>query len=253
MKTILFYILVFLGYHSASVAQNEPDSIILRGFVIDGESLGDLHGVHVYTSERHGTITDGKGFFRIETRERDTLTFSRIGYETKKIIVKSTLQKSGMVVSLKPRVYLLDTVDIMMDHYSDSWMIKPERKPVHIEGISRYIDPSYNKHETGALQSLQSPVDAIYRMFSKKYKEEKEVYYLKKEQEKQNSLKNDAFGRLDEIMKAADRQLSDEQYEALIEYCRIDLQWIVNANDYDLYLGIKDCLDRFVQNLSKED
>lgn len=235
------------------MAQNEPDSTVLRGFVIDGESLGDLHGVHVYTSERHGTITDGKGFFRIETRVRDTVTFSRIGYETKKIIVRSGLDKSGLVISLKPRVYLLDTVDIMTDYYSDSWMIRPERQPVHIEGISRYTDPSYNKHEMSTLQSLQSPVDAIYRMFSKKYKEEKEVYYLKKEQEKHNELKNEAFGRLDEIMKAADLRLSDEQYEALIQFCRIDLQWIVNSNDYDLYLGMKDCLDRFVQKLSKEE
>ena len=94
--TATFFGFIFSG--SISTAQNT------RGIVIDKISKKPVAGVSVYINETGiGTTTNEKGEFNFkyftQINENDTLTFSSIGYVTRKVALPE-IKKSSYIVLL---------------------------------------------------------------------------------------------------------------------------------------------------------
>jgi hypothetical protein len=106
--TATFFGFIFSG--SISTAQNT------RGIVIDKISKKPVAGVSVYINETGiGTTTNEKGEFNFkyftQINENDTLTFSSIGYVTRKVALPE-IKKSSYVVLLSENSHLLEGVTI---------------------------------------------------------------------------------------------------------------------------------------------
>lgn len=210
---------------------------------MDAETLKDIGRVHIYDTRGRITISDVDGFFRIKVVPDDTLTFSRIDYETKKLAITGW-EPVDLVVTLKQKVYVLDTVDFMAEYTVPAYLLRPEKKPMNIDGITKKVDPGEDYH-LGVGGSLVSPATAIYQLFSKQYKEQKKVYELKKQEAKEDALRKKAYARIDEILEINEITLFRDEYDRLIEHCRLNLYWVIDSNNYELYLRMKDCLKDF--------
>jgi len=85
---------------------------VFSGKIID-DSLGvALASVHLWNeSTRKGSISDDSGAFSIRVKNRDTIVFSAIGYDSYVMVVSPSLIEAGFV-RLKPRTYEIDEVVI---------------------------------------------------------------------------------------------------------------------------------------------
>lgn len=239
-----------LDDHSVYAQEKQNEKITVKGFIVDGETYADLRGVHIYSSSGYGAISNDKGFFQIRIYLQDTLYFSRIDYEKKSLVVTDTTHFNDIVISLKQKTYMLDSVEVRSGYMANSFLMQKEDKPVYIEGITKKIDPKKDYH-MGVGGAISSPATALYRAFSKKYKEKKKVYKLEKEEDKRDELKNRAYARLDEYMEIYDAELSYDDYDKLVDKCNMGLQRILNSNDYDLFLWIDDCVNEYLKQRDK--
>lgn len=113
----LFFILCFLSFYFCSLSQE----IIIQGKVIDSVTNTGLSYVNIGIANKGvGTVSDKDGVFKLKLNEKttsnDTILFSFIGYETRKVLV-SSLKNKNTTLLLEPKTTFLSEV-----------LIKP-RKP----------------------------------------------------------------------------------------------------------------------------
>lgn len=104
------YMVFFLFLFDTMVSQE----ITLNGSVKDLENDASIQYVNIGIKNKGiGTVSDSKGVFKLKLRDKsnlnDTLEFSHIGYQTKKMIVSSLIGKNNSIV-LKPNSNDLEEV-----------------------------------------------------------------------------------------------------------------------------------------------
>ena len=123
MKTPLVIIfLLFLSTHLSGQRRT-----IIQGQIIDAETDKPLPYANiVYEPKSIGTAADGKGMFAIDVfdlRDTDKLSFSFIGYETKKMTIDEI--RSQKTIALMPKQIALDEITISPDKLdADDYMKK---------------------------------------------------------------------------------------------------------------------------------
>lgn len=84
--------------------------VTLRALVADSASLKPIAYVAVRLNNTYrGTITNEQGYFALDASEKDTLTFSIVGYKSKKVSAQEILKNS--VVYLSQSVSQLQTIE----------------------------------------------------------------------------------------------------------------------------------------------
>ena len=102
IKTILF--LFLLNSFSAVSAQY----ILIKGRVIDHASKKGVTAVHIIENGTRGSITNADGNFAVRVKEKNILTFSHIGYETKTIQINKATD--SLLIKLYRKTQKLDEV-----------------------------------------------------------------------------------------------------------------------------------------------
>jgi hypothetical protein len=111
MRQLLF-IISFLSFYVSGFSQE----IIIQGKVIDSVTNTGLSYVNIGIANKGvGTVSDKDGIFKLKLNEKitsnDTILFSFIGYETKKVLVSSLRNKNATLL-LEPKTTLLSEVVI---------------------------------------------------------------------------------------------------------------------------------------------
>ena len=107
MKQILLHFLFFVSLSFKTIFITAQDSFQTQGTVIDSASNKMIEFVCVgIIGKDVGTISNEAGFYNLTIPKQhlnDTITFSRIGYQTKYIIAKEIISQKNYRTSLNPK------------------------------------------------------------------------------------------------------------------------------------------------------
>ena len=111
-RILSVFILVFL-FNGITYSQNQ---VSIKGITIDGVSNKPIKYVNIGIFKKNiGTVSNEKGIFEINIPSeysKDSLLFSCIGYQTKKVYIPNLLKSNMDKVLLQPKVIKLAEVKI---------------------------------------------------------------------------------------------------------------------------------------------
>lgn len=110
-RLVLPVLLTALFSQLLNAQTNSSDSRILSGVILD-DSLGHvIPFAHLWNERtRMGGISNDSGLFHIAISKQDTLYFSALGYQNKKIVVPDSSGDIRMEIRLQPKKYEINEV-----------------------------------------------------------------------------------------------------------------------------------------------
>ena len=123
-------LLFTIGITDSAVAQ-----ITLRGMVMDSVSKYSLQYVNITIKNTGpGTESDIRGIFELKAGEKDTIVFSRVGYQTR--MLPADAVKTLVLIFMKEEPRLLNEVEIKDNR--PAWLPPPEP-------VSPWQNPTFNR------------------------------------------------------------------------------------------------------------
>lgn len=218
------------------------DRVIIAGYVFEESSGEPLPYVNVYVKRtRSGTITDTAGYFMLNAKMNDTLTFSSLGYDRKYVVINdsATDNMKPLIVFLDTKIYELNSIDIIAlkkykqleyeltnmrlpdDDYTYAARNFPFR-PKDLDYYTRVNAPGFGL--------VFSPISALYDMFSKEGKERRKLEEIQQQDDLYNAIEQKVSKKL--IMDITG--LSQEEANLFIEWCNFSPDFIMKLTEYDL-------------------
>lgn len=217
LKSILLFII------TGCICQAQ--TITINGRAIDDTTGGTLYKVIIInqrTSE--GTIAqDGK--FSMLAYKTDTILISASGFSIKKLCFHDSALKEvyNVVIRLYSLSSTLQEVHIYSTH-SFNEIHNEEKELGNIRNTDTYKSVS-----------IMNPITLLYERFSKLENSKRKVAKLEDEEKKREILKDlfHLFIKYDII------DLSDNKFDAFIDYLNLSDSFIKNSTDYELLMTIK--------------
>ena len=223
IKIKLFYIGLFIRFMSVSAHMSAQDMISVKGVVYDTDGINPI--VYVYALNRNtdiGTMTDPSGRFELSAHYNDTLIFSYLGYEVRRVFLhtlKDSVRQRGLYlkVILVKKVMNLQQVIIMSKEFT-----KEEKQ---------YYTAKIEEYQRFKEQGIESPITGLYMAFSKEGKSLKKltVMYdqLIYEELLEKRLNNEKLRQV-----TNDPQIDCDAFRS---YCRLSDDFLTLASEYDLF------------------
>jgi hypothetical protein len=174
--------------------------------------------------------TDGK--FSIDAFQTDTLLFSVIGYNTKKVCLKDSVLK---------RQYYIEVEMHKLQYTLREVSVFGTRSLGDIDKEIAKLDSTRRSRYYREINGLESPISYLYERFSKFGKSKQKVAEWENEDLKRDILK-DLF-RL--YVKNDIIDLSEEEFDAFIVYCNLSEEFIKTASQFELVMAIKGKYEAF--------
>ena len=175
MYKLLAILSVCLLSISAGAQQN-----YIYGYIRD--SITDLPIQDVHVSGSRGDTSDytnSSGLFVIKSAKGDTLTFLRVGYFSKKLVLAEGVLLDTLRVTMIPKTHELESVTVSSYGYADYQADSADRIKYFEQAIG-YNKPLFDKSNTGAGLGI-----SLDRIFSHREKNKKRAYVLFKEVEEE--------------------------------------------------------------------
>jgi hypothetical protein len=141
-------------------AQGEKKVIQFSGIVVQGDSAYGVPGVHVYVPRAgRGTVTDAVGYFSMPTLVGDTVVFSAVGFEKKKMVIPRREDNGfSVMVDLKTSTTYLPEVEILP--YPTEELFKEAFVALQLPDQQKYDNMERNLgHESITRMSAAMPMD----------------------------------------------------------------------------------------------
>jgi hypothetical protein len=198
-STILIFVLVQAGYSQT----------LINGMVSDSATFQPLPNVNIQVqSKTYGTVTDARGFFKIQVRSSDTLLLSMVGYNSR--IIPVTSLKDSPVIYLREQARILKTIEI------DADILIPGLDKMKV--MQAWENPSNTYAKTPGFQGIETfgPGAVIGGGELQHNREEKKVKQLRANRDKtvQYVEMVNSTAIKDKLMR--DFNLSEDRYFALI-------------------------------------
>jgi hypothetical protein len=231
-KALLFFLLIFLVIGNKNICAQTQ--VIISGQVIDKDnSFLPLPRIMIINKRtNHGIFADAEGKFSINAFQTDTLMFSVIGYNTKKICLKDSVLKSrySILVEMHKLYYTLKEISVF-----------GTRTLNDIDKDIAKLDSTRRMRYYQDINAISSPITYLYERFSKFGKSKQKVAAWENEDLKIDILK-DLF-RL--YVKNDIINLNEDEFEAFIAYCNLSEEFIKTANQFELVMAIKGKYEAF--------
>ncbi len=233
--------MLLLGF--AARAQQKVYEV--RGTLInpDGDKIQFAHIVNI--NKTSACISDTEGRFRILMLRNDTVKVSCIGYEITGFAIgdldlneEETVVELGEI-ELQPRMYELSTVSVYTERWR-SFMYDYEKVPVkedpyYVKTIETWKNNLINVRELQEISQASRGVGISFDFASRKRrKADKKIAEYKRQEE----LNEAAYQRYNPSVVAEITGMSQEDATKFIEHFKLDRDFILKRNDYDLYLII---------------
>jgi hypothetical protein len=220
-----FIILFFFLFSNFLTAQNH---VTISGRAYDQENINlPLPKLMVINKRtNNGVFADAEGKFSINAFQSDTLIFSAIGFNTKKVCLRDSVIKKEyyIEVALQKLQYTLKEISVF-----------GTRTLSDIDKDIAKLDSTRRTRYFSEINGLESPITYLYERFSKFGKSKQKVAEWENEDLKREILK-DLF-RL--YIKNEIIDLSEEEFDAFIMYCNLSEEFIKNASQFELVMAIK--------------
>lgn len=227
-------VLLFLFSGSFSVTGIAQNKVNITGRAFDKENpylpLQKLMIINKRTN--NGIFADAEGKFSINVIQSDTLIFSAIGFQSKKIcLMDSIIRKQYYIeVELLKLQYTLKEISVF-----------GTRSLSEIDKDISKLDSTRRSRSFSDVNPLASPITYLYERFSKFGKSKQKVAEWENEDLKKDILK-DLF-RL--YIKNDIINLTEEEFDAFILYCNLSEEFIKNASQFELVMAIKGKFEAF--------
>jgi hypothetical protein len=239
LKTkVVIIILFFLGVGSTqTLAQQAPTGFLLKGYILGADTNNTIALANILkkpTGERY--ISNRFGAFGIRVKEDDTLVFSVIGYQNYILPVKKYVVNNltdPIRVRMKPTVYLLKEAEI---NYNQKKKDSVARAAAKILKTSPVLN-DYSHQRSWILGSTGAPLSDILSQGSARLEQYQKIERLRAlyyEQELVDHKYTDAL-----IIRATG--MSAKKVSDFKKFCNLPHYFILNSNEYDLVLAIKNC------------
>lgn len=231
-KAVVFFLLMLLV--SAGKSLYAQTHITISGQVIDKENpflpLSRIMIINKRTN--HGIFADAEGKFSINSLHTDTLIFSVIGYNTKKICLKDSVLKNryNILIEMNKLYYTLKEISVF-----------GTRTLNDIDKDIAKLDSTRRMRYYQDINAISSPITYLYERFSKFGRSKQKVAAWENEDLKIDILK-DLF-RL--YVKNDIINLNEDEFEAFIAYCNLSEEFIKTSNQFELVMAIKGKYEAF--------
>lgn len=122
--------------------------ITLRGMVLDSTSMSSLPDVNItIRNTGPGTVSDFRGAFELIAGEKDTIVFSRVGYQTRMLPAEAVNRL--VLIFMHEERRMLDEVEV--EDQRPPWLPTPTP-------VSPWQNPTFNRPftETAGFQGIQT-------------------------------------------------------------------------------------------------
>jgi hypothetical protein len=207
---------------------SQKATITISGQAYDRESKLPLPKLMVINKRSGvGVFADSESKFSISAKQTDTILFSAIGFKMKKICLRDSSEKARfyMVIALDRLSYTLKEVSV----FAPRTLNEIDKDISGLDSVRSY---NRNFHD---INGLESPITYLYERFSKFARSKQKVAMWENEDLKRSILK-DLF-RI--YIKHDIMDLSEEEFDAFINYCNLSESFIKNASQFELVMAIK--------------
>lgn len=222
--------------------------ITIHGQVLDGMSLEELANVHVYLEEHVGTTTTHEGRFEFQVSHLDTLHFRLVGYDSLALVVTNVDEVQKVILAMHRSTIILDDVEISSDYQANTIIKQPDREVYYVPGV-KYSNRSAEKDYHMGLAAVGSPMTALYRAFSKSYKEEKKNYLYLKEKQAEDIVYNKAKANLDQAFEQMGQYFDEYYYRDFLNYTGLTMERVAESSVYDLIQILPNAIEKYYEYL----
>ena len=217
----------------------------VRGTLVntDGEVVQFAHVVNINRSS--ACISDTEGRFRMLMMRQDTVKISCLGYEITGFSIRNlNIDEDEHVVEigdieLQPRLYELSTISVYAERWKsflyDYEQVPIKEEPYYVKTIDTWKNNIIDVRE---LQELRRGTLGVGISFDpaarKRRKAEQKIAEFKRQEE----LNQAAYEKYNPSIVAELTGMSHEEATKFIEHFRLDRDFILSKNDYDLCLII---------------
>jgi hypothetical protein len=217
----------------------------VRGTLVntDGEVVQFAHVVNINRSS--ACISDTEGRFRMLMMRQDTVKISCLGYEITGFSIRNlNIDEDEHVVEigdieLQPRLYELSTISVYAERWRsflyDYEQVPIKEEPYYVKTIETWKNNIIDVRE---LQELRRGTLGVGISFDpaarKRRKAEQKIAEFKRQEE----LNQAAYEKYNPSIVAELTGMSHEEATKFIEHFRLDRDFILSKNDYDLCLII---------------
>lgn len=221
----------FLFVVAILCAQNlfAQDSLVtIKGQAYGMNGTTDLLTLFVVSQENStGNFGNANGTFEIKVKRNDTVLVGSIGYLTAKICVQDSAVKD---------VYWVDVHLKQLEYYLKEVTVFAPREMRRIyEDIEKLgYDPKEDRL-SGFVDPISSPITALYEQYSRKAKQERLAKQLINDARRRDLLKE----LLVKYVNYNIIDLSDNQFDAFIDYLGVTDEFLKNSSQYDFIIFVK--------------
>lgn len=251
-KTALLIVaIILLGL--AAQAQHKVYEV--RGTLVnpDGDVVQFAHVVNI--NRASACISDTEGRFRMLMMRQDTVKISCIGYEITGFSIQNleigdddNVVEIGDIL-LQPRLYELSTVSVYAERWR-SFMYDYEQVPMKEEPYYAETIETWKKNliDVRELQELRRGTLGVGISFDPAARKRKKAEQKIAEFKRQEELNEAAYQKYNPSIVAEITGMSHDDATKFIQHFRLDRDFILSRNDYDLYLIITQLYKEYSKN-----
>lgn len=245
-------LMISLSWHAAHAQQKVYE---VRGTLVDPDGGTIQFANIVNINKTSACISNAEGRFRILMLRDDTIRVSCIGYEITGFAISSLdLDETERVVelgelTLQPRVYELSTVSVYAERWNsflfDYAQLPAKEEPYYVKTVEKWKE---NLIDVRELQELQRGSLGVGISFDLGAHRRKKAQQKIAEFERQDKLDKEAADKYNPSVVAGITGMTMEDAEKFVARFRLDRDFILSRNDYDLYIIIKQLYREYSKN-----
>lgn len=250
MKFVLFLFILF-SVSSLSAGEDESGFHHFEGRAVDiyNNTIEFAHIINL--SQRFGVVSDRSGRFIVPVMQGDSLMITHVSHLVRFVMIEEEhIDFEGPYeIIMLPKVFELREVvirplpqtrlEFRQEFVNIDLPPPPDSVRLDMPHINTMV---YSGPEQGFGVVMKGPFQTFYDLFSKEAKQmkklEKELTALQLEEEIKKRYNHDLVFRLTGI---ADEEVREE----FMQFCRIPVDFILNATDYDLCIAILRCYESY--------
>jgi len=252
-------LLVMFWFLSLSVLYGQTDSslVYIQVKLISSENSEAIPFATVLLNlQLVGITSDENGYFDISLQKNDSLFVSSIGYENLRLSVKDLNVDSSLnIIRLSPKVYMLN--EIMITQYpSYERLVEIVINPI-LSTNEKSVFRAYSNLEKAGLRFIphemdrrliiahaNSPITAIYNIFSRSVKNQKKYIEIRKDEKKDHRFEKKVSN---ETIKRITGLSDSTTIVRFIAYCNFSESFLNTASEYELFDQIRKNYEDFKQ------
>jgi len=227
-----------------ATAQEKPKYFI-KGFVIGSDTSAPIplaNIQNIVSGQRY--VSNRYGAFGIWVNENDTLLFSVMGYHTVNLAVKEYVlnnTEEPIRVKLRPSSIRLRDVNITYNKRRQDSLAR--RAAARLKTDPLLNDYSVSRSILNASQGPGAVLSALLAPGNKKIQEYEKLQRMLQMYYESQAVEQKYNVNL--VMRATG--LSEEKAHDLMKFCNIPDYFVLNSNDYDVILAIRNCYSEYLQ------